>query len=146
MANDIKLFSDFNIRSLTLKNRVVISPMGTYSADNGQLQPFHHTHYAAFAMGGAGLVMVEQTSVTRRGRVTNGDPGLWEDSQIAGMRAMKRPMALRGTANAICQKCGINPMGMANAANTRQRAVGCACSKIGKRDAGAVHQSCPVTR
>ena len=66
--------------------------------------------------------------------------------QIAGMRAMKRPMALRGTANAICQKCGINPMGMANAANTRQRAVGCACSKIGKRDAGAVHQSCPVTR
>ena len=88
MTEDVKLFSEFSLRSVTLKNRVVISPMGTYSADNGMLQPFHHTHYAAFAMGGAGLVMVEQTSITRRGRVTNGDPGLWADSHIAGMRAI----------------------------------------------------------
>jgi len=88
MTGDVKLFSEFSLRRVTLKNRVVISPMGTYSADNGMLQPFHHTHYAAFAMGGAGLVMVEQTSITRRGRVTNGDPGLWADSHIAGMRAI----------------------------------------------------------
>ena len=88
MTEDVKLFSEFSLRSVTLKNRVVISPLGTYSADNGMLQPFHHTHDAAFAMGGAGLVMVEQTSITRRGRVTNGDPGLWADSHIAGMRAI----------------------------------------------------------
>ena len=88
MTEDVKLFSEFSLRRVTLKNRVVISPMGTYSADNGMLQPFHHTHYAAFAMGGAGLVMVEQTSITRRGRVTNGDPGLWADNHIAGMRAI----------------------------------------------------------
>ena len=88
MTDEVKLFSELSLRSVTLKNRVAISPMGTYSAENGQLQPFHHTHYANFAMGGAGLVMVEQTSITRRGRVTNGDPGLWEDGQIAGMRSL----------------------------------------------------------
>jgi len=88
MSPDVKLFSEFSLRSVTLKNRIAISPMGTYSAENGMLQPFHHTHYASFAMGGAGLVMIEQTSITRRGRVTNGDPGLWEDGQIAGMRAL----------------------------------------------------------
>ncbi len=96
MTEDVKLFSEFKLRSLALKNRVVISPMGTYSADNGQLQPFHHAHYAAFAMGGAGLVMVEQTSITRRGRVTNGDPGLWADSHIAGMRAIVSHMKAYG--------------------------------------------------
>ena len=88
MTRDVKLFSEFSLRGVTLKNRIAISPMGTYSAENGQLQPFHHAHYANFAMGGAGLVMVEQTSITRRGRVTNGDPGLWEDGQIAGMRSL----------------------------------------------------------
>jgi len=96
MPHDVRLFSEFKLRSVTLKNRVVISPMGTYSAENGQLQPFHHTHYASFAMGGAGLVMVEQTSITRRGRVTNGDPGLWEDGQIAGMRALVSHMKTYG--------------------------------------------------
>ena len=101
MPNGVKLFSEFNLRSVTLKNRVVISPMGTYSADNGQLQPFHHTHYAAFAMGGAGLVMVEQTSVTRRGRVTNGDPGLWADSHIVGMRALVSHMKAYGAKTGI---------------------------------------------
>lgn len=88
MTSDVRLFSEFTLRSVTLKNRVVISPMGTYSAENGRLQPFHHTHYPSFAMGGAGLVMVEQTSITRRGRITNGDLGMWEDGQIDGMRTL----------------------------------------------------------
>ncbi|WP_312529325.1 NADH:flavin oxidoreductase/NADH oxidase [Paracoccus sp. (in: a-proteobacteria)] len=88
MTHSTKLFSQITFRGVTLKNRVVISPMGTYSAENGILQPFHHTHYPAFAMGGAGLVMVEQTSITRQGRITNGDLGMWADSQIEGMRAL----------------------------------------------------------
>lgn len=88
MTKSVKLFSELTLRGVTLKNRVVISPMGTYSCENGRLQPFHHTHYPSFAMGGAGLVMVEQTSITRRGRITNGDPGMWEDGQIEGMRAL----------------------------------------------------------
>lgn len=88
MRSEIKLFTEFRLRGLSLKNRIVISPMCTYSAENGVLQPFHHAHYSNFAMGGAGLVMIEQTSITRRGRVSNGDLGLWEDSQIIGMRAL----------------------------------------------------------
>jgi 2,4-dienoyl-CoA reductase-like NADH-dependent reductase (Old Yellow Enzyme family) len=96
MPEGIKLFSEFSLRSVTLKNRIVISPMGTYSAENGNLQPFHHTHYASFAMGGAGLVMIEQTSITRRGRVTNGDPGLWQDSHIGGMRQLVSHMKSYG--------------------------------------------------
>lgn len=88
MAIEVRLFTPFTLRGVTLKNRVVISPMGTYCAENGRLQPFHHTHYPGFAMGGAGLVMVEQTSITRRGRITNGDLGMWEDGQIEGMRAL----------------------------------------------------------
>ena len=63
-SNDVKLFSEFSLRSVTLKNRIVISPMGTYSAENGALQPFHHTHYASFAMGGAGLVMFGMVAAT----------------------------------------------------------------------------------
>lgn len=86
MTRSTKLFSEFTLRGVTVKNRIVISPMGTYSAENGYPVPFHHAHYANFAMGGAGLVMVEQTSVTRRGRITNGDLGLWEDGHIAGFR------------------------------------------------------------
>jgi NADH:flavin oxidoreductases, Old Yellow Enzyme family len=97
MPTDVKLFSEFRLRSVTLRNRIVISPMGTYSAVNGQLQPFHHTHYANFAMGGVGLVMIEQTSVTRRGRVTNGDPGLWDDSQIGEMRKLVSHLKSYGT-------------------------------------------------
>lgn len=101
MPTNVRLFSEFKLRGVTLKNRIVISPMGTYSAEDGQLQPFHHTHYANFAMGGAGLVMVEQTSITRRGRVTNGDPGLWDDSQIAGMRSIVSHMKSYGAKTGI---------------------------------------------
>ncbi len=88
MSAEVRLFTPLTLRGVTLKNRVTISPMGTYSAENGRLVPFHHTHYPGFAMGGAGLVMVEQTSITRRGRITNGDLGMWEDGQIDGMRAL----------------------------------------------------------
>jgi 2,4-dienoyl-CoA reductase-like NADH-dependent reductase (Old Yellow Enzyme family) len=82
----VKLFESIAFRGVELGNRIVVSPMGMYSAENGYVTPFHLVHYGKFAMGGAGLVFVEQTSVTRKGRITNGDPGLWEDGQIEGMR------------------------------------------------------------
>ena len=82
----VKLFESVSFRGVELSNRIVVSPMGMYSADNGYVTPFHLVHYGKFAMGGAGLVFVEQTSVSRKGRITNGDPGLWEDGQIEGMR------------------------------------------------------------
>ncbi len=96
----VKLFEKVSLRGLELKNRIVVSPMGMYSAENGCVTPFHLVHYGKFAMGGAGLVIVEQTSVSRHGRITNGDPGLWHDRQIDGMRQVVHVIKANGAAAA----------------------------------------------
>lgn len=96
-----KLFEKATFRGIKLKNRIVVSPMGMYSAENGYVTPFHIVHYGKFAMGGAGFVFVEQTSVTRKGRITNGDPGLWEDGQIDGMRQVAHVIKSLGATAAI---------------------------------------------
>ncbi len=69
------------VRDLVLKNRVVVSPMATYSAKEGLIGDFHLVHLGARAMGGAALVMVEMTSPTPEGRITQGCPGLWSETQ-----------------------------------------------------------------
>ncbi|MCK1546372.1 NADH:flavin oxidoreductase/NADH oxidase [Bradyrhizobium sp. 179] len=97
----VKLFESIAFRGVELSNRIVVSPMGMYSAENGYVTPFHLVHYGKFAMGGAGLVFVEQTSVTRKGRITNGDPGLWEDGQIDGMRQIVHVIKSHGAKAAI---------------------------------------------
>jgi 2,4-dienoyl-CoA reductase-like NADH-dependent reductase (Old Yellow Enzyme family) len=79
------LGSPLQIRGLALKNRVMISPMCMYSAIDGQVGDFHLAHLGRFAMGGAGLVFVEATAVARKGRITVGCVGLWDDAQIAGL-------------------------------------------------------------
>lgn len=83
------IFSDFTLKDLTLRNRVVMPPMCMYSSDEtGQVKPFHLFHYATRAIGGTGLIMVEATAVERRGRISNRDLGLWEDAQIEGMKQL----------------------------------------------------------
>ena len=74
------------VRSLTLKNRIVVSPMATYSAVDGLVQDFHLVHLGARALGGAALVMVEMTSPSPEGRITPGCPGLWNEAQAAAFR------------------------------------------------------------
>jgi anthraniloyl-CoA monooxygenase len=74
------------VRGLTLKNRIVVSPMAQYSAVDGVLGDYHLVHLGARALGGAALVMVEMTSPTPEGRITPGCPGLWNDAQQAGMK------------------------------------------------------------
>ena len=69
-------------RSITLKNRVVVSPMAMYSAVNGVPQDFHLVHLGARALGGAGLVFAEMTCPSAEGRITTGCPGLWNDEQM----------------------------------------------------------------
>jgi anthraniloyl-CoA monooxygenase len=71
------------LRGLTLKNRVVVSPMATYSAVDGVPQDFHLVHLGARALGGAAMVFVEMTSPTPEGRITPGCPGLWNAAQQA---------------------------------------------------------------
>lgn len=95
------LFQPRTFRGVTLKNRVVVSPMGTYAAENGRLTPFQFAHYERMAMGGAGLVIMEQTFVTRAGRVSNGDPGLWADSHIEPMARLVSEMKRYGAKTAI---------------------------------------------
>ncbi len=75
------------VREVQLKNRVVVSPMATYSAVDGVAQDFHLVHLGARALGGAALVFVEMTSPSPEGRITPGCTGLWNDVQ---MNALKR--------------------------------------------------------
>ena len=74
------------VRGLTLKNRIVVSPMAQYSAVDGAVGDYHLVHLGARALGGAALVMVEMTSPTPEGRITPGCPGLWNDAQQAGFK------------------------------------------------------------
>ncbi|MBT2323672.1 hypothetical protein J7E62_15090 [Variovorax paradoxus] len=62
--------------------------MCTYSAQDGMADDFHLAHIAKFAMGGFGLVFTEAAAVTRGGRITLGDLGIWREEQIAGLRRM----------------------------------------------------------
>ena len=81
-----KLFTPIALRGVSAKNRVVISPMCQYSADEGVLNDWHFVHLGRFAQGGAGIVMVEATAVAADGRITHGDSGLWNNAQIAPLR------------------------------------------------------------
>ncbi|MFK7944623.1 MAG: NADH:flavin oxidoreductase/NADH oxidase [Paracoccaceae bacterium] len=76
------LFTPLDTRGITLKNRVMISPMASYSAIDGAPNDWHLVHLGRFATGGAGVVIAEATAVTREGRITNGCTGLWSDEQI----------------------------------------------------------------
>jgi 2,4-dienoyl-CoA reductase-like NADH-dependent reductase (Old Yellow Enzyme family) len=76
------LFTPVTIAEVTLKNRVVIAPMATYSAVDGIAQDFHMAHLGRLALGGAGCVIVEATAVTDEGRITNGDMGLWSAAHV----------------------------------------------------------------
>ncbi|MFP8778402.1 bifunctional salicylyl-CoA 5-hydroxylase/oxidoreductase [Hydrogenophaga sp. RWCD_12] len=73
------------VRSVELKNRIVVSPMAQYKATDGVVGDWHLMHLGARAVGGAGLVMVEMTSPTPEGRITPGCPGLWNDAQQAAL-------------------------------------------------------------
>jgi 2,4-dienoyl-CoA reductase-like NADH-dependent reductase (Old Yellow Enzyme family) len=82
-----RLLSPLTLRDLTLKNRVVVSPMCQYAAVDGLVNDWHLVHLGRFALGGAGLVFVEATGVEARGRISPGDVGLWNDDQA---RALSR--------------------------------------------------------
>ena len=75
------MFTPYRLRHVTLKNRVVVSPMAQYSAHDGLVGDYHLVHLGARAQGGAGLVMVEMTAPCPEGRITPGCPGLWRDDQ-----------------------------------------------------------------
>lgn len=84
-----KLFSPFYIKDVKLKNRIVMSPMCMYSAnEEGKVSDFHRVHYASRALGQVGLIMTESLAVTANGRIAMGDLGIWDDSQIQGLKEL----------------------------------------------------------
>src|SRR5690348_7826459 len=79
------LFSPFRLANLALDNRIVISPMCQYSADDGVASDWHVSHLGSLANSGAGLVVVEATHVERHGRITHGCLGLYSDACEAAL-------------------------------------------------------------
>jgi anthraniloyl-CoA monooxygenase len=75
------MFTPFRARGLTLKNRVIVSPMAMYMSCEGVPGDFHLVHLAARAMGGAAMVMTEMTCTSPEARITPACPGLWNDNQ-----------------------------------------------------------------
>jgi 2,4-dienoyl-CoA reductase-like NADH-dependent reductase (Old Yellow Enzyme family) len=80
-----KLFSPLIIKNLTLKNRIVMSPMCQYSATDGFTNDWHIVHLGSRAAGGTGLIITEATAVSPEGRISPGDLGLWKDEHIQGL-------------------------------------------------------------
>jgi anthraniloyl-CoA monooxygenase len=77
------MFTPFDLRGVTMPNRVAMAPMAQYCAENGDLTDWHFAHYAARAIGGAGLIFTEMTCPTPDARITTGCTGLWSDEQEA---------------------------------------------------------------
>jgi 2,4-dienoyl-CoA reductase-like NADH-dependent reductase (Old Yellow Enzyme family) len=95
------LFTPLAIQGVTLKNRVVIAPMATYSAIDGIAQDFHFAHWGRLVLGGAGCVFVEATAVTDQGRITNGDTGLWSAAHMPPLKRIAQFMTAQGVVPAI---------------------------------------------
>lgn len=76
-----KIFEKYLLGNVELSNRLVLSPMCMYSAKEGLLNEFHHTHYLTRAIGGVGLIILEATAVCPEGRISPEDLGIWNDQQ-----------------------------------------------------------------
>jgi len=98
-----KLFSPLTIKGVTLKNRIVMSPMCMYSSHNedGHIQNWHRTHYSTRAVGQVGLIIVEATSVTPQGRISPQDLGIWSDEHVEGFQELVSLMKEHGAKTGI---------------------------------------------
>ncbi len=95
------LFSPLNMREITFRNRVFVSPMCQYSSDEGSPTDWHLVHLGSRAVGGAGLVMVEATAVTPEGRISPDDSGIWDDAHIAPFRRITEFLKEHGAVPAV---------------------------------------------
>src|SRR3954462_3639509 len=95
------LFQPISLGTVTARNRIVVSPMCQYSAQDGRVTDWHLVHLGKFAQGGAGIVFMEATAVEKRGRITHGDTGIWDDAQISGLRRITTFVKEQGAIPAI---------------------------------------------
>lgn len=99
----MKLFNEYSLRTMTLKNRLVMAPMCMYQVvkEDGLATDFHFAHYVSRAIGQVGLIIVEATGVTPNGRITDTDLGLWNDSQIEPLKRIVDAVHEQGSKIAI---------------------------------------------
>lgn len=84
------LFQPFTIKSITLRNRIGVSPMCQYSSFDGRACDWHLIHLGSRAVGGAGLIIAEATAVSPEGRISPGDAGIWSDDHIEPLVRINR--------------------------------------------------------
>jgi NADPH2 dehydrogenase len=83
------IFESFSLRSVTIKNRIVMAPMLMYAGqEDGLVNDLHLAHYGARALGGVGMITTEVVAVDPSGRISHQDLGLWSDAQIGGLRRL----------------------------------------------------------
>ncbi|WP_042252877.1 bifunctional salicylyl-CoA 5-hydroxylase/oxidoreductase [Paracoccus sp. PAMC 22219] len=97
------IFAPFRLRDMALKNRIVVSPMAQYKAQDGCPTDWHLVHYGERAKGGAGLVFTEMTCVSAGGRITPGCPGLYAPEQQAAWRRITDFVHAETDARICCQ-------------------------------------------
>lgn len=98
---EIDLLSPLTIRGVTFRNRIVMSPMCQYSADDGFAHDWHLVHLGSRAVGGVALVFVEATAVTWDGRISLGDLGIWKDEHIEPLARIARFVQSQGAVAGI---------------------------------------------
>lgn len=95
------LFSPYQLKDVTLKNRIAIPPMCQYMADDGLANDWHKVHYTSLARGGSGLVIVEATAVAPEGRITPHCLGIWNDEQAEQLREIAAAIKAAGAVPGI---------------------------------------------
>lgn len=98
---EIDLLTPATFRGVTLRNRIVMSPMCQYCAEEGMANDWHLVHLGSRAAGGVALVMVEATAVTRDGRISPGDMGIWSDEHIEPLARIARFVESQGAVPSI---------------------------------------------
>ena len=92
-----ELFAPLKIRSITLKNRIAVSPMCQYSSGDGFANDWHFVHLGCRAVGGAGLVFTEATAVSPEGRISPHDLGIWKEEHIPYLRKITQFIEKQGS-------------------------------------------------
>ena len=95
------LFTPLDLRSITLKNRIAMSPMCQYSAQDGFANEWHTVHLGSRAAGGAGLIIAEATAVEARGRISPQDLGIWSDAHVPALKAVTTAIKTGGAVAGI---------------------------------------------
>jgi 2,4-dienoyl-CoA reductase-like NADH-dependent reductase (Old Yellow Enzyme family) len=96
-----KLFEPLSLRGVTLKNRIVVSPMCQYSAEDGFANDWHLVHLGSRAVGGAGLIIQEATAVSPEGRISPEDLGIWKDEHLPMLRRITDFITAQGSVPGI---------------------------------------------